>query len=251
MNNRYNKLGIKQTIQKHWMDYTLNMLLAGLSEQEIRSELDTYLSTQKQSGGIGERGQKTYGMAISILSSWISPEKELIPFRDKALNLAKVIPDSEWLPLHWAVISASYPFWFNTAKQTGKLFNLQEKITNAQVFNRLKEFYGDRETVSRNARYTVRSFVAWGILQDTEIKGVYTKTTPFMIDNPQQAILLFESYLHTLPEAKAELGSILHNPGFFPFQIQSMTGEYITQNSDFLEVSRYSLDNEILKLRDI
>lgn len=250
MNNRYNKLGIKQTIQKHWMDYTLNMLLAGLSEKEIRSELDTYLSTQKQSGGIGDRGQKTYGMAISILSSWISPEKELIPFRDKALNLAKVIPDSEWLPLHWAVISASYPFWFNTAKQTGRLFNLQEKITKAQVFNRLKEFYGDRETVSRNARYTVRSFVAWRILQDTETKGVYRKANPFMIDNLQQAILLFEAYLHTLPEAKAELGSIIHNPGFFPFQMQSMTGEYIAQNSDFLEVSRYSLDNEMLKLKN-
>jgi hypothetical protein len=188
-------------------------------------------------------------MAISILSSWISPEKVLIPFRDKALNLAKVIPDSEWLPLHWAVISASYPFWFNTAKQTGRLFNLQEKITKAQVFNRLKEFYGDRETVSRNARYTVRSFVAWGILQDTETKGVYRKANPFMIDNLQQAILLFEAYLHTLPEARAELGSIIHNPGFFPFQMQSMTGEYIAQNSDFLEVSRYSLDNEILKLK--
>jgi hypothetical protein len=250
MNNRYNKLGIKQTIQKHWMDYTLNMLLAGLPEKEIRSELDTYLSTQKQSGGVGERGQRTYGMAISILSSWISPEKELIPIRDKALNLAKVIPESEWLPLHWAVISASYPFWFNTAKQTGRLFNLQEKITKAQVFNRLKEFYGDRETVSRNARYTIRSFVAWEIIQDTETKGVYTKAPPFVIDNPQQAILLFEAYLHTLPAAKAELGSITHNPGFFPFQMQSMTGESIAQNSDFLEVSRYSLDDEILKLKN-
>ena len=70
-----------------------------------------------------------------------------------------------------------------------------------------------------------------------------------MINNPQQAILLFEAYLHTLPEAKAELGSIIHNPGFFPFHMQSMTGEYIAQNSDFLEVSRYSLDNEILKMR--
>ncbi len=250
MNKRYNKLGIKQTIQKQWMNYTLNMLLAGLSEKEIRAELDNYLSTQKQSGGTGERGEKTYGMAISLLSSWFSPDSDLIPLRDKALGLAKNLPDNRWLPLHWAVISASYPFWLNTAKQTGRLFNLQEKITKNQVFSRLKEQYGDRETVARNARYTIRSFVAWGILQDTDARGVYDKADPYLIDDPKQSILLFESFLHTIPEAKASLETIIHHPGFFPFHMKSMTGEYIAQNSDLVEVSRYSLDNEILKLKD-
>ncbi|MCI2811007.1 TIGR04141 family sporadically distributed protein [Eoetvoesiella caeni] len=147
MAQRHEKLGIKQTIQKEWMDLTVRMMLAGLSETEIRSELDDYLSTQKQSGGVGRRGEKTYGMAISLLASWFAPERDLRSFRDDALTLAKNIKPTEWLPLHWAVISASYPFWLNVAKQTGRLLNLQDQITQAQVFNRLKEKYGDRETV--------------------------------------------------------------------------------------------------------
>ncbi len=118
---------------------------------------------------------KTYGMAISILSSWFSPDKELMPFRDSAAALARGLPEKEWLALHWAVISASYPFWFNVAKQVGRLLNLQDSVTQSQIFNRIKEQYGDRESVARNARYTVRSFIAWGVLLESEKKGCYKK----------------------------------------------------------------------------
>lgn len=249
MNNRYEKLGIKQTLQKSWMDKTVQMLLAGLTEREIRAELDEFLSTQKQSGGVGERGKKTYGMAISLLAAWFSPQEDLMAFRNEALNLARELPASRWFALHWAIMSASYPFWFNVAKQAGRLLNLQDQITQKQIFNRLKEQYGDRETVSRNARYTVRSFVAWGALKDSEAKGCYEKAAPVRIVEPNLAILMFESALLATPEAKGALGLLLNNPAFFPFQLPVMTGDFVSQRSDRIDVVRYGLDDELLKLR--
>lgn len=249
MGKRHDKLGIKQTIQKTWMDNTVQMMLAGLSEKEIRSELDEYLSTQKQSGGIGERGKKTYGIAISILAAWFAPNEELIDFRNDALNLAREIPENNWLPLHWAVLSASYPFWSNVARQTGRLLNLQNQITQAQIFRRLKEQYGDRETVARNARYTVRSFVAWGVLKDSEARGCYEKVAPVSISDTNLAILMFESTLLAAPEGKISLGLLLNNPAFFPFQLPMMTGDFVSQHSERIEVVRYGLDDELLKLK--
>lgn len=249
MGKRHEKLGIKQTIQKEWMDKTVQMMLAGLSEKEIRSELDEFLATQKQSGGIGERGKKTYGMAISLLAAWFSPDKELIDFRNDVLHLARGMPNKDWLPLHWAVLSASYPFWFNVARQAGRLLNLQDQITQAQIFNRLKEQYGDRETVARNARYTVRSFVAWGALKDSQTKGCYEKAVQMSITDASLAILMCESALLASPEAKGALGLILNNPAFFPFQLPVMTGDFISQRSDRIDVVRYGLDDEILRLR--
>lgn len=249
MNRRHEKLGIKQTVQKEWMDKTVQMMLAGLSEKEIRNELDEYLSTQKQSGGIGERGAKTYGMAISILAAWFAPENELLPFRDDALQLAREMQKCTWFPLHWAVISASYPFWFSVARQTGRLLNLQERITQSQIFGRLKEQYGDRETVSRNARYTVRSFIAWGALKDSEVKGCYERTVPVSIADTNLAILMLESALLAAPEAKGALGLLLSNPAFFPFQLPVMTGNFVSQRSDRIDVARYGLDDELLKLK--
>ncbi len=249
MGKRHEKLGIKQTIQKPWMDRSVQMMLAGMPEKEIRSELDDYLSTQLQSGGTGNRGPKTYGMAVSLLSSWFSPDKELIAFRNDALQIARQLPIEQWLPLHWAVISASYPYWFAVAKQVGRLLNLQDQITRAQVFGRLKEQYGDRETVARNARYTIRSFVAWGALKDSQAKGCYEKVAPVSIANSDLAILMFESALLATPEAKGVLGLLLNNPAFFPFQLPAMTGDLVSQRSDRIDVVRYGLDDELLKLK--
>jgi hypothetical protein len=250
MSSRHEKLGVKQTIQKHWMDRVVQMMLAGFSEKEIRLDLDDYLATQKQSGGTGERGKKTYRMAIGILASWFSPDIDLVSFRDDALSLARNLPVEQWLPLHWSVISASYPFWFNVARQTGRLLNLQDQITQAQVFYRLKEQYGDRETVARNARYTVRSFVAWGALKDSEAKGCYEKSAPISVADPNLAILMFEAALHAISEGKRALGLLLNNPAFFPFRLPVMTGDFVSQRSDRIDVVRYGLDDELLKLKD-
>jgi len=249
MGKRHEKLGIKQTIQKPWMDRVLQMMLAGISPKEIRAELDEYLSTQLQSGGIGLRGEKTYGMAIGILSSWFSPDADLVSFRNDALMLAANLSPEHWLPLHWAIISASYPFWFNVAKQAGRLLNLQDMITQAQVFARLKEQYGDRDTVARNARYTVRSFVAWGAMEDSKTKGCYEKTAPIIVAESNLAILMIESALHANLEGKGAMGLLLNNPAFFPFKLPVMTGEFAAQHSDRIDVVRYGLDDELLKLR--
>lgn len=249
MGKRHDKLGIKQTIQREWMDRVVQMMLAGMSESSIRADLQEYLATQKQSGGIGERGTKTYSMAIGILASWFSPHDELQAFRDDALNKARETSPQDWLPLHWAIISASYPFWFNVAKQVGRLFNLQDQITQAQIFNRIKEQCGDRETVTRNARYTVRSFVAWGVLKDTQSKGCYEKPAPLSVPDQNQDILMIEAALHATPEGKGVLGLLLNSPGFFPFHLSVMTGDFVSQHNDRIEVVRYGLDDELLKLK--
>lgn len=250
MSNRYDKLGIKQTIQKHWMDYVVNMMLAGLSEKEIRAELQEFLATQKQSGGIEKRGRETYGFAIPLLASWFSPAKELTPFRNHALELIRNENPVNWLPYHWAIISASYPFWFNVAKQTGRLFNLQDQITRSQVFSRLKEQYGDRETVARNARYVIRSFVAWGVLKDCKIRGCYEQNVKVRIHNSELAILLYEAALHTNTEGKATFGLLKNHPAFFPFQLPTLTGSFISQQSKAIEIFNYGVDEDLLKLKN-
>ena len=249
MSRRHEKLGVKQTIQKKWMDKTVQMMLAGLTETEIRSELDDYLASQKQSGGIGERGKKTYGMAIALLGAWFSPENELLEFRNDALYIASTMSNDDWIPLHWAILSASYPYWFNVAKQTGRLLNLQDRITQTQIFNRMKEQYGDRETVTRNARYTVRSFIGWGALKDSNRKGCYEKAVPIIITDVNLTILMVESALLAIPDGKCALGVALDNPGFFPFQLPVISGDYISNHCDRIDVVRYGINDDFLKLK--
>ena len=214
--SRFDKVGIKQVIRLEWMDRCLSLLLSGMSANEIRKDLIDYLADKKQSGGTGERGDKTYTIAIGILAAWFDPAPELTDLRDRLLLLAKQRSNEKWLPLHWAIMIAAYPFWYNVAIQTGRVLALQERVTQKQIFDRLVERYGERATVLRNARYAVRSFVAWEVLEDTEIKGRYKKSDPMALTDPRLIAMLFEAMLISTPEHKAPLRSLLASPALFP-----------------------------------
>ena len=80
-------------------------------------------------------------------------------------------------------------------------------------------------------------------------KGVMKKLITTSLMTPMLLFLLFESALHALPEGKSALGGLIYNPGFFPFQAPLLTADYITQNSDRINVAHYGLDDELLKLK--
>lgn len=249
MGKRHESIGIKQTIRFEWMQKAANLLLAGLDAKAIRQELHEFLADRKGNGSEGERSDQTRTFVVNnLMKIWVSPDLELIPFRDALLAFLREKP-SMALAVHWGMISAVYPFWFNVARQTGRLLALQDQVTQTQIVNRIKEQYGDRQTVSRYARFVIRSFVAWGALKDSEAKGCYEKAVPMSIAEPNLAILMLESALLASPEAKGTLGLILNNPACFPFQFPVMTGDFVSQLSDRIDVVRYGLDDELLKLK--
>ena len=249
MAKRHEALGIKQVIRFDWMQKAANLLLAGLDAKTIRQELHEFLADRKGNGSAGERSDQTRTFVVNnLMNIWVSPAPELVPFRDASLEFLRKNP-SMALAAHWGMISAVYPFWFNVARQTGRLLALQDQATQTQIINRLKEQYGDRQTVSRYAQFVIRSFVAWGALKDSEAKGCYEKAVPVSIAEPNLAILMIESALLATPEAKSALGLLLNNPAFFPFQLPVMTGDFASQRSGRIDVIRYGLDDALLKLK--
>jgi hypothetical protein len=248
MGKRHEAIGIKQAIRFEWMQKAANLLLAGLEAKTIRQELHEFLADRKGNGTEDERGDTSRTQVVNMLMKiWIRPELERIPFRDESLAFLRENPMTS-LAIHWGMISAAYPFWFNVARQTGRLLALQDQVTQAQITNRLKEQYGDRQTVSRYARYVIRSFIAWGALKDSEAKGCYEKVAPVSIAKPSLAILMFESALIATPDAKAALRLLMNNPAFFLFQLPMMTGDFVSQNADRIDVVRYGMDDITLLL---
>lgn len=249
MGKRHEAIGIKQTIRFEWMEKTAYFLLAGLDAKTIRRELHEFLSDQNGNGSEGVRSAQTRTFAVNnLMKVWVSPDPELLHFRDASLVFLRAHP-SMGLAIHWGVMSAAYPFWFNVARQTGRLLALQHQVTQAQIINRIKEQYGDRQTVFRYARYVLRSFVAWGVLKDSDVKGCYEKSVPVNIANPELTILIFQAALHANPDGKEALGLLLNNPAFFPFHLPAIAGDFVSQHSDQIDVVRYGLDDELLKLR--
>jgi hypothetical protein len=251
MSKRHEAIGLKQVIRYEWMDKTCNLLFAGLDPKAARRELHEFLAERKGGGSEGERGDTSRSQVVNILMRiWVSPDPELVSFRNEALAYLREHP-SMALVIQWAMISAAYPFWFNIAKQIGRVLNLQDQITQAQIFSRMKEQYGDRETVTRFARSVIRSFVAWGVLKDSEAKGCYEKATPLIITDQNLAILMCEAALHAAPEGKGALGTLQNHPAFFPFHLPVVRGDSISLRTDRIDVIRYGLDDELLKLKNM
>lgn len=248
---RQESIGIKQVIRFEWMQQTTNLLLAGLDAPTIRQELQAYLSDKKGNGAIGPRSEQTRNFAVgNLMTIWVTPVKELLPFRDAALEMIHKHP-GQAAAIHWSMISAAYPFWFNVARQTGLLLALQQQVTHNQIVKRLKEHYGDRQTVSRYAQYVIRSFVAWEVLHDSGTMGCYEKANIQKILDTDLAILMIESALFTMPDKKCALGLLINNPAFFPFQLPIMTAEYISEYNKRIIVDYKGFEDDIVSLRSV
>lgn len=250
MGKRHEAIGLKQAVRYEWIKKTTDLLLAGLDEKSIRHELHDYLLLRKGDGTEGDRSEESRRFSVTnLMRIWVSPDEDLVPLRDAALIILQKTP-SLAMPINWAMICAAYPFWFNVAQHTGRLLNLQDRITHQQIVNRLKEQYGDRQSTSRYGRFIIRSFVAWEVLKDTELKGCYERATPFVIKDYSVAVLMLEAALHAISEVKGALNVLLNTPAFFPFHLPVLTGEYIGKNSERMEVERYGLDDLYIKLKE-
>lgn len=235
MSKRHQKIAFKQIVRLEWMDRTLSMVLAGFPEPEIREQLDHYLSTQRQSGGVGEsRNKATYGMSLALLSCWFRKEPELEDFRKALLVQANSVEQKDWLPLHWAMLAASYPYFAWVSEQVGRLFSLQETITSGQVYERMKQAFGDKAMIARNTRYVVRTLVSWGLLAEEEMgkKGQYSKPVEHKVKDLQATELLLEGLLLALPEERCEWNTLLRHRALYGFSIDYFSPQELVRLSN-------------------
>ena len=244
--DRFSKVGIQRELYIDWFDQAARLHGMEFSKSDARQEIYSYLDSARGFSTPPSKQTKTY-VANALIKSWIAPDRDLIPMRNAVFLLLQEHPNAR-VPIHWSLLGAAYPFWYSVAAVIGRLLNLQNQVTQEQVVTRLKEMFGDRQTVSRRARYVIRSFVSWGVLNDMRTQGCYERTTPIFVSDVNLAVLMFESVLLTIPEAKCALGFLQSYPAFFPFQFPAMTGDFISQRNERIDVVRYGLDDELLRL---
>ncbi|OGQ85657.1 MAG: hypothetical protein A2512_12260 [Deltaproteobacteria bacterium RIFOXYD12_FULL_56_24] len=246
--DRFTKVGIQRELHIDWFDQAVRLHAMGFTKSSARQEIYVYLDGAPGFDAPPSLQTKKY-IANTLVKSWIAPDSDLIAFRDALFQLLQENPTFRF-PIHWCLLGAAYPFWFAVAAVIGRLLNLQDQVTQTQIVSRLKERFGDRQTISRRARYVIRSFVAWGALKDSATKGCYEKAVQLGVPDKNLAILMFEAVLHAIPESKCAMGLLLNNPAFFPFHLPVMTGNFVSQHNDRIDVVRYGMDDELLKLKD-
>jgi hypothetical protein len=248
MTRRTNQIGFSQRVRLEWLEQTANFVLAGNDKAEVSDALQELLKDKVSVGGQAERGNREKIITI-LLKAWLTVPSELEPLRVEGLELLKRVPRRDHLAIHWGMVMAVYPFWSGVAIQTGRLLRLQGSAAAAHVQRRVREQYGERETVSRAARRVLRSYLDWGVLQETGAKGVYSAGTTLAVEEFRLIAWLTEAALHASANGSVPLRDLLDSPSLFPFRIKPIQAESIRSASQRLDIFRHGLDDDLVMLR--
>jgi hypothetical protein len=240
------EVGFNQRIRLEWLERAAALATAG-DHTEAKEVLNEAVSSTLSIGSSATRGNKDKAVSI-LLRIWVRPHTELEPFRDEGLLIFKKLPSSKHLPLHWGMIMATYPFFGAVAENTGRLLHLQGTVSADQVQQRLREVYGERETVFRAVRRTIRCLIDWEVMRDTDKKGVYSANPKRTVDDQELGAFLLEAVLRSTGSATLALEAATIHPSLFPFVLPSL-GAADVERLGRLELFRQGLDEDMVVLK--
>lgn len=249
MTGRATQVGLSQRIRLEWMEQTANLLLAGNDEAVINDSLQHLLRDKVSVGGESVRGNREKVVTI-LLKTWITVPCELEKLRDEGLNILQSLAREDRIVVHWGMTLAAYPFWGAVAAHAGRLLRLQGTAAAAHVQRRVREEYGERETVSRAARRVLRSFIDWGVLNETRNKGVYVPGKQFSIEEPKLVAWMVEASLHSRLHGSAATKDLLDSPNVFPFRLAHISADHLGSLSPRLDILRHGLNDDLVMLRE-
>jgi len=245
---RLNQIGLDRLVRFEWLEKTAQLVLAGNSEGDIKSILQSDLADAFPGSNPAVRGSLDKTVTI-LMRTWVRPPADLAFLHQDALELLSWLPRELHLAIHWGMLMAVYPFWGSVAAHVGRLLRLQRVVVASQVQQRVKEQYGERETAARRARYVLRSFVDWGVLEDLPRRGEYRSSTELHIDQPVLIAWLIEALLWLKPNGLLQFSEVASSAGLFPFRMEYVTSEQIATASGRIEVLRQGLNEEMLYLK--
>ena len=241
---RRDQIGFSQRIRLDWLEYTANLVLAGNSREEVVEALGERLKEKLSVGNQPERGNRD--KAITILTKiWVTVPKELQSLRDEALHHLRSRGPNDRVLVHWCMCMAVYPFFCTVAEAVGRLLRLQGTAGAAQVQRRLRERFGERETVARAARRIVRAYIDWGVLEETEEKGLYRGNAKRAVDDTPLTVWTIKAMLFAGGDNPRSAPALLRGPHLFPFDVALPSMRGLEACAD-LEISRHGLDHDVL-----
>jgi len=248
MTSRATQIGFSQRVRLEWLQMTANLVLAGNDKAAIGGALQDFLQDKLSVGGTAVRGNREKSITI-LLKVWVTVPQDLEPLRDAGLELLRRLPQEDDIAVHWGMAMATYPFWGAVATSVGRLLRLQGTAAAAHVQRRVREQYGERDTVSRAARRVLRAFADWGVLAETSEKGVYQQGMSKMISDPGLIAWLVEASLHAGTTTSAPLRALLDAPVLFPFRLMHIASAQVAASSARLEVIQHGFEDDMVVLK--
>lgn len=133
-------VGLSRNIKIMWLNKTVELINEGLSTEDIKKQLNDYLSFEINSP---TNLRKTREILLNI---WVYDGEVTSKIRGTALNLFNTYPEYR-IEIHWCMILAAYPVFRDMCKLLGKISEFQDEITLSQIKQKLFDEWGERTTL--------------------------------------------------------------------------------------------------------
>jgi hypothetical protein len=194
----------------------------------------------------GKTNNSGRGKTLTVLSRiWVSVPIQAEPLRRAALKCLAYASGDSRVGVHWAMVAATHPFFFDVATHVGKLIKLNGQANRSQIKRRMIENWGDRSTLERTIQHVLRSITRWGMLHAGPEHGSLIAPAKLMSVNDELAQLLIHSVL--LGRGRAlSFSDLTNHPALFPFKLQ-ITVRELMRNPMF-RVQRQGDQSDIVEL---
>ena len=152
-------VGFDRFIALEWANYVLELSSHEDSQAAKVSQLKSWLSL-RVSGK--DAARKTANVLTRL---WLDTNPDTSYFLSEALKLRLDTKKNDFVFFHWGMALLTFPFFYETCIQAGRLLTLQSKLARREVQVRMAEKYSNQSTVHRSVDQVLQSLVDWGVLE--------------------------------------------------------------------------------------
>jgi hypothetical protein len=228
----------RRKVRMLWLEQALALAASGVDWESARAALEPEVAAENA-------GKETIRKVLEhIKRIWFDPPPEAAALLQDALMLSRR-PEISAKLLCWGMAIAAYPFVGSVAENLGRLIRLQGKAPREDVQRRMREQYGDREYVNRITRYTISSFLDWGVVGEEGRAGDYSPGPIMRLTSPEMMIWLSEALMLSRSRNQLMLSEVFSHPALFPFSMELFNPQMIQEGSR-LKMGRQGLNQDFI-----
>ncbi len=132
------------------------------------------------------------------------------------------------------------------SKILGRLFKLQDEVTNVEFYRRVIETVGDRDSIKRAAARYLQSLIEWGVLEQSG-RAAVSPATKLQVSGSDLITWLYASILFSSDRDRLSIDDITSDPCWFPFEIPH--GFFNVSESEIIQVVHQGVGNTLIALK--
>ena len=232
------QIGFDRLVRLEWADMAMRVR-AGAAN---RDELEALLAE----AGLGKETRRKTGIVLNRL--WLEPHSALRELADRAVALQNKYPKTLPSIFCWGMAISAYPFFGQVAENIGRLSALHGDCTTAEIHRRMRERYGERETILRATNRVIQSQVDWQTIRHGNEGKQVLRQPPIRLESNEVTAWLVEAAVRYSGKA-LPVATLMSTPVLFPFVAPGQLA-YLLSSTPTLDVHDQGGGQQVVSVRE-